>query len=79
MKEIGSYHVVDSVYNTFIFFVLRRCVWASETELSTCFNKELVERKVVKFSIIIALQGLKGFVKLCLNVGLKLVIHIKYL
>lgn len=67
VEKEGSNHIVDRTDFPFGFTILRRGVWARETEEGTILSEMFQKLGVVKFTAIITLKCFNIFLELSLN------------
>jgi hypothetical protein len=79
MFKKSSKNIIDSTNATFTLAILRGCIGARETESDTISWKKTTQSMVVKFSTVVALNGLNGNMKLVVHINIKMTQNRGYL
>jgi hypothetical protein len=65
LKKQGTQHIIDGVKDVLSFIVLWRSVGTGYPHKYPFGGKEYVREGVIKFTVIVALDGFYGMTKLC--------------
>jgi hypothetical protein len=71
LKKQGMQHIIDGAEDALVFTILWRSVGTRHPQKYPFSGKECVRRGIIKLTVIVALDGFDGAVKLCGDISKK--------
>ena len=72
MKKHGANDIIENMYHSFSFGILRGCLRTWESKIHTISYARLFERVVIKFASMITLKGFNRAFKLNFNISMEI-------